>query len=182
MPEEYPVALAPLRAEFFYCLTQDSLANLAFLVRVTNQQGSVAKHVDDPGHSTGKAVYLSQGTGSEADRLASLCRHAQAMAYVGGSLACSQRLQVPAQGDPLIELGQFRPGEHVAELRLADQKDLQQFLVLSLQVGQQSELFEYAWFQILRLIDDHHHAPAGGLLVEEKTVELIDQLFFCSSR
>ena len=36
MPEEYPVALAPLRAEFFYCLTQYRPANLAFLVRVTN--------------------------------------------------------------------------------------------------------------------------------------------------
>jgi hypothetical protein len=34
----------------------------------------------------------------------------------------------------------------------------------------------------LRFVDNHHHAPTGSPLFEKKAIQLVDQLFFCSSR
>ena len=87
--------------------------------------------------------------------LAGGARDAQAMAHVlqRSSLA-RQRIQVIAAGDALRQLAQIGAIQQLAQLRLADQDDLQQLLGRGLEIGQQPHLLEHLGGQVLRLVDD----------------------------
>ncbi len=66
--------------------------------------------------------------------------------------------------------------EQRAQLRLPDQDDLQQLLGLGLEIGEQPDLLEHLGRQVLRLIDDQHHAPTLRVRAQQVAVEQVDQL------
>ena len=96
--------------------------------------------------------------------------------HVGGRFLARQRIEVVAAGDALRELPQVVAREHVAQFGLADQDDLQQLLRFGLEVGEQAHLLEHLGRQVLRLVDDQHHALALGMRLEQVAIEDVDQL------
>ncbi len=102
-------------------------------------------------------------------------RHRQPMPQVGLGLGLIQRQQVIARGDALGELAQLGLRHDAAQLRLAQQDDLQQFLGGGFQIGEQADLLQRLVGEVLRLVHDQHHAQAPGVGVDQEGVERIDQ-------
>ena len=75
-----------------------------------------------------------------------------------------------ARSDALCQLAQVIAAQQIAQLGLADQDDLQQLLRFGLEIGEQSNLFKYFDTEILRLIDNQHHAPARAVRPQQITV------------
>ncbi len=150
------------------------------LARVGAEQGAVGDDVDDARHAVGQPVQLAHRAGRED--FATCAGDAQAMADVGERLALAQRLQVVAPGDALGELAELRPGEHLAQLRLADQDDLQQLLRRGLEVGQQAHLLEHVGVEVLRLVHQQHDAPAAAVRVEQEMREQVNQRLYAAGR
>ena len=82
--------------------------------------------------------------------------HREAVADVAPVSLVGQRTQVVARDHALRELFQLGPREHLAQLGLADQDDLQQLAFVGLQVGQQAQLLQHVGREHLRLVDDQH--------------------------
>ncbi len=80
-----------------------------------------------------------------------------------------------AHRDPLSELAKFVAIESVSKLRLADEDDLQQLVLISFEVGQQPDLLEQLVRHVLRFIEeeDDHHSGVGA--IEQELVEPLDQ-------
>src|SRR5205814_1375290 len=76
-----------------------------------------------------------------------------------------------ADGDPLAELAEVVLVEAVAQLRLAEQNDLQQLARVGLEVGKQANLLQEGWAEILRFVDDQHGVAASLDFVEEELVD-----------
>ena len=70
-------------------------------------------------------------------------------------------------GDALRELAQLGAVQQFAQLRLADQDDLQQLLGLGLEIGEQPHLLEHLGREVLRLVDHQHDALAVGVGLEQ---------------
>ncbi len=87
-----------------------------------------------------------------------------------------QRAQAAAQGDPLAQLAQFVGIEHLPQLRLAHQDDLEELAGAGLQVGEQAELLQDLHAQVLGLVDEEQHLLSLGLLFHEKAVEGVDEI------
>ncbi len=100
---------------------------------------------------------------------------ARAMADIGDRLVLLQRLEVVAARDALRELAQLRPREHFAQLRLADQDDLQELLRRGLEVREQAHLLQHVGVEVLRLVHHQHDAPAAAVGVEQEVREDVDQ-------
>ena len=77
-----------------------------------------------------------------------------------GHLEARERHEMITHRDALAQLAQARAVQAVAQLRLADQDDLQQLAVVGFDVGKQADLFEQFLGQILRLVNDEHGFPA----------------------
>jgi hypothetical protein len=99
----------------------------------------------------------------------------EAVAQVAFGLARIQRREVEARGDALRELAQFAPGQHLAQLRLAEQHDLQQLLRVGLEVGEQAHLLQRFGRQVLRLVDDQHDPQPFRVGLQQVGVERVDQ-------
>ncbi len=97
------------------------------------------------------------------------------MTHVSRGVIARQRLQVAARGDALRELPQVVAVQQLTQFRLADQDDLQQFLRIGLEIGEQPHLLEYFGGEILRLVDNQHRAPALGVNAQQLAIEQVDQ-------
>ena len=75
----------------------------------------------------------------------------------------------------LGELSQLRLLEDRRQLRLTDQDHLEQLLPGGLEVRQEPDLLEHLGGEILRLVDDEDRAAAGGVRLQEVTMEAIDE-------
>jgi len=64
-----------------------------------------------------------------------------------------------------MQLVELRMIQGMPEMRLTDQHELQRAVTVGLRVSEHAQLFQGRWRQVLRLIDDQHHGPAGGVLV-----------------
>jgi len=64
-------------------------------------------------------------------------------------LLARQRIEVIAAGDALRQLAQILARQQLAQLRLANQDDLQQLLGFGLQVGEQPDVLEYLGGEVL---------------------------------
>ena len=80
-----------------------------------------------------------------------------------------------ARGDALRELAQVVARQHRAQFRLPQQDDLQQLLRGGLEVGEQAHLLQRIERQVLRLVDDQHHAQPLRVGLEQVGVEYVDQ-------
>ncbi len=87
-----------------------------------------------------------------------------------------------AAGDALGELAQLAAREQLAQLRLADEDDLQELLRVGFEVGQEADLLEDLGGEVLRLIDHQHHALAVGMGVQQVAAEDIDQVLQACAR
>ena len=101
---------------------------------------------------------------------------AQAMAHVGGGLVAGQRIEVIAAGDALRELAQLGAVQQLAQLRLADEDDLQQLLRFGLEIGEQAHLLEHLGREVLRLVHHQHDALALGVRLEQVAAQQVDQV------
>ena len=72
--------------------------------------------------------------------------------------------------------------EQFAQLRLADEDDLQQLLGVGFEVGEQAHLLEHLGREVLRLIDHQHHALAGGVRTQQVVTEDVDQVLEAAER
>ncbi len=68
-----------------------------------------------------------------------------------------------ATGDALGELPQLDACQHLAQLGLTDQDDLQQLLRRSFEIREQAHLLQRFGREVLRLVDDHDDAAALGV-------------------
>ena len=73
--------------------------------------------------------------------------------------------------DALAQLAQAMIVEAVAQFRLAKQNNLQELAVVGFEVGQQANLFEQVFGQVLRLVNDEHRVPAQLDLFQQKFVD-----------
>ncbi len=140
---------------------------------IGGEQTAIAQAVDQARHPAGQPVDLGDGSGTEDFR--PQAGDAQAVADVALGLLAGHRLEVEAGRDALVELAQVLALEHLPELRLADQDDLQQLVLGGLQVGQQPHLFEHRRGQVLGLVDDQHRTAPLGVGVEQVPVEGVDK-------
>ncbi len=76
-----------------------------------------------------------------------------------------------AHRDALAQLAKAAFVELVAQLGLADERDLQQLALVGLEVRQQPHLLEQLAAQVLRLVDQEHDVVAGLDLLEEEVVQ-----------
>ena len=109
-------------------------------------------------------------------------RAPQPMVDVVGGLVGVERRQVIADRDPLPQLLELRRRELVAQVRLADQHDLQQLRFLGLEVREHAQLFERAEAQVLRLVDDQQHQPSGETLVDQVLRQVAHQQRLAAAR
>ncbi len=86
-------------------------------------------------------MYFADGRGREdvADRTGYL----EPVSQVFIGFFPGQRLQVVATGNALGQLAHVVAVEHIPQLRLTDQYDLQQLLFGCLQIGEQAHLFQH---------------------------------------
>ena len=81
-----------------------------------------------------------------------------------------------AGGDPLRELTHFLTIQDLQQLRLSEQYDLQQLVAVRLKVGQQAQLFENVYGEVLRLVNNQYGFAAVSIGFEQVAVKPIDQL------
>src|SRR5690606_4860652 len=138
------------------------------------EQRTIRDDVDEPRNPLRAAIELAQRALREDRRLAA--RDAQPMPHVLRRLRARQRLEVVAARDALRDLAHLRTRQEIAQLRLADQDDLQQLLRRRLEVRQEAYLLEQLGTERLRLVDDQHDAAALGVRLQEVAVQRGDQL------
>ena len=84
------------------------------------------------------------------------------------AVSCSiEPVDVIPDGHALTQLFERRSLERVAQIRLADQHDLNELRLLRLHVGEHAELFQSIEREVLCLVDDRHDPPAGSALLDE---------------
>ena len=142
---------------------------------VAREQGAIADEVDEAGDSAGEAVHRGEGPGGEGD-LARAPGHGQAVPHVVVGLLPGQRGQVVARGDALGELAQVAPRQHLGELRLADEHDLDQLVGVGLEVRDEADLFEDLGGEILGLVDEEDDVLTLGSGLQEEAVQGVHQL------
>ncbi len=77
-----------------------------------------------------------------------------------------------ADRDALAQLLEGRRGQRLAEAGLADQQDLHQLRLLGFEIREHPHFLERAPGEILRLVDDHHDAPAERVLIDQHPRQL----------
>ena len=95
----------------------------------------------------------------------------QPVGDVLGAFLGAQRVEVEAGDDPLGQLLQLGPRQHVAQLGLADQHDLQQLAFVGFQVGEQAQLLQHLGAELLGLVDNEHAVAAGRVGLQQELVE-----------
>jgi len=142
---------------------------------VGTEQRAVAQQVDAPGHTTRQLEDAVARLAVEWNQTAQ-ASHRQPVLDVVRRLLLGQRVEVEARHHPLRELLQFGLEQHVAQLGLADQDDLQQLALVGLQVGQQAQLLQHVDRQVLRLVDDQHVVQPRGVGAQQEFVERVDMV------
>src|SRR6185503_2327149 len=71
---------------------------------------------------------------------------------------------------------QLRRQEQVAQLRLADQNQLQDLELVGIDIGNHAQMFERLRLEILRLIDDQYGPSSIGELTIQKILQLLEKI------
>ena len=118
-------------------------------------------------------MHSPQGAAAEGQRPLQ-ARHGQAVGDVLLGLLRAQRIEVKTRNHPLGQLLQRGAGDHGAQLRLADEDDLQQLALAGFQVGQEAQLLQHIGRQVLRLVNDEHRVAPGAMRREQRGIERVD--------
>jgi hypothetical protein len=105
--------------------------------------------------------------------LAVAAGHGQAVADVVLRLLAAQRGQVVARGHALGELAQLVPAQHLLQLRLAHEHDLDELLGVRLQVRDEADLLQHLRREVLRLVDEEDDVAALRARLEQEPVERV---------
>ncbi len=142
-------------------------------------QGAVADEVDKTGNATAQAVEGLDCPGGKNGLHAA--GDLQPEANIGIDIAGTQGQQVVASGNALSQLAQQGLAQHLLQLWLTDQHHLQQLFLVGFEVGQQAQLLQHLWQQMLGLIHQHHAALAcrqiGQQVVANKVEQQLDPRF-----
>ena len=106
---------------------------------------------------------------------------AQPVIDVVGRLFFVERRQMITDRDPLAQLFELRRRELVAQVRLADQDDLQQLRFLRFEIREHAEFLERGEAQVLRLVDHEQHHASGKPLIDEILREIPQQQRFAAA-
>lgn len=87
-----------------------------------------------------------------------------------------ERLQVIADRDALPQLLEFRPRQNVPQVRLPDERDLDQLGFFCLEIRQHADFLERRRVEVLRFIHDEKDEPAGAALLDEIAREIAQQV------
>ena len=85
------------------------------------------------------------------------------MGDIGSDLLLVEWFQLVADRHTLIELPHARRAQHVLEIQLAHQDDLQQLVFVRLEIRQNPDLLEDMERQVLCLVDDQHALALGRI-------------------
>ena len=133
--------------DFTRGLAHECGRHLVRLLGVGAEQSAIAAHVDDARDARRQAKQLVQRRRRE--NLARGTGDAQSMTHVFMRLVLRERIQVIASRDALGELAKVGSIQELAQLRLADQDDLQELVSRRLQVREQAHLLEHVGGEIL---------------------------------
>src|SRR4051812_14527738 len=79
-------------------------------------------------------------------------------------------------GHALVELRHLRRANEREQLRLPNENDLNQLLAVRLEVRQHANLLEEFRREVLCFVEDRDARTAGGELLEEECVQLVEEL------
>ncbi len=153
-------------------LVDDVAVNAGLAGGVRPQQCAVAQQIDAPRHPARQFVDACNRLLVKR-HLAHPPGNGQPVADVVHRFLLGERWQMKTRNHPLGELLHVGPGQHGAQLGLADQHDLQQLAFAGFQVGQEAQLLDDFGRQVLCLVDDEHVVLAGGVGLEQKRVERV---------
>jgi hypothetical protein len=85
-------------------------------------------------------VQLAQGRARKEGPIHA--RYGEPVLDVGRRILGTEGIEMITGGNALIELSQARVVQHIAQLRLSHQEDLQQLVFGRLQIGQQADLLQ----------------------------------------
>ncbi len=157
-------------------LLENGRCHLRLALCICTQQRAVAKQVDAARHAPRQGVDHAAGFGIEGCR-AGAAGHIEPVLHILLGLFNRQRLQMEARNHALRQLFELGPCKHVAQLRLADQHDLQELAFMRLEVGQQAQLLQHIRGEVLRLVDDQYIALALRVSLQQVGVDRIHILF-----
>ena len=144
------------------------------------QQAAFANRINQPGDAAGMVIDDGKRTG--LDHVFGQFSDPHPVADVIVGFRPCHGVQVIPCRDALAELAHVLAAQDVAQFRLADEDDLQQFGARRFQVGQQADLFQQAGGQVLRFVDDEHGAPALGMAFQEPLVERVHMVLDAARR
>src|SRR5215472_5712474 len=156
--------------EVVHRLVDDPAIDTPDLVGVSDQQAVVAERVDetrDPARALGDAG--DRRVGEEPE----VCRpgDAKSRADVVPRFFRGQGQDAAAKTDALLELAQLRLIQLVQELRLPNEKNLQQLLRIGLEIREEPDLLEGFEAQILSLVEGEHSVLTGPVPLDEEVVQ-----------
>ncbi len=93
-------------------------------------------------------------------------------------LLLAHRHGLATQRDALAQLPELRQLQLILKLGLAGQYDLQQFLGRSLQIGQQTDLFQHRKSEILCFVNDQHRGLARPVSLQQPVIQFQQLLAF----
>ena len=97
------------------------------------------------------------------------------MADIGTRLLFVEGRQIKARGDALVELSELRARQHAGKLRLAREDDLQQLLLVSFEVGEQTDLLQHLEAQMLCLVNHQYRAAIRLMIAQQELVQRVSQ-------
>ena len=87
-----------------------------------------------------------------------------------------------ADRDALPQLLELRARQHVVQVRLPDEHDLNQLRLLGLEIREHAHFLERREAQVLRFVDDEQRQPARRALPDEKLRQVAQQMRLALAR
>ena len=149
----------------------------AKVAAVCAQHHAITQHIDKPRNSARITVYATHNGGRENFLARVHARHLQPMPDIGPGLFLAQGLEVIACCYALVQLAQLRPAQHLCQLGLANQNDLQQLFAVGFQVGEQANLLQHVKVQMLGLVDQQYGFAAAIVVFQQIPMQAVGQCF-----
>src|SRR5262252_1066383 len=156
--------------EILHSLLHDPAIDTPDLVGVADEQAVVAERVDDtrdPARALGDTGDRRVGEEPEVRRPGD----AKSRADVVPRFLRGQGQDAAAKTDALLELAQLGTIQLVQELRLPDEKDLEQLLRIGLEVREEPDLLEGFEAQVLGLVEGQHGVLTGPAPLDQEVVQ-----------
>ena len=145
------------------------------VVGVGGQQGLVREDVDPAQQTPGIIFYFAyrraveQGAGP-------VTAGAYAAVQIFTDIVRGKGIEAKTVGNPLLQLAYLRGRDHLIQLRLPEQHDLQQLVVLCFEIAQQAHLFQGPERHALGLFHEHHHLPALAMTLQQIILQAVHDL------